>query len=105
MIEEYGFDVELIVQAPTSMHGSSEGHMGYLYRRNQPNGRPVGSKTCPSGAEGLPTNVPCDPLFVKAWQRMNSGISSISDFVKTEVNEHHDAGRPKRNVNKPRLSL
>eukprot|EP00551_Chaetoceros_affinis_P018900 CAMPEP_0203716554 /NCGR_PEP_ID=MMETSP0092-20131115/1181_1 /ASSEMBLY_ACC=CAM_ASM_001090 /TAXON_ID=426623 /ORGANISM="Chaetoceros affinis, Strain CCMP159" /LENGTH=308 /DNA_ID=CAMNT_0050595133 /DNA_START=275 /DNA_END=1201 /DNA_ORIENTATION=+ len=35
MIDRYGFNIELIVQAPTSMHGSSEGHMGYIYRRVQ----------------------------------------------------------------------
>ena len=33
MVERYGFNVELIVQSSTSMHGSSECHMGYLYRR------------------------------------------------------------------------
>lgn len=33
MIDRYGFNVELIVQASTSMHGSSECHSGYIYRR------------------------------------------------------------------------
>ena len=34
IVERYEFDVELLVQTPTSMHGSSEGHMGYLYKRS-----------------------------------------------------------------------
>ena len=33
MVDEYGFDVELIVQTNTSMHGSTENHMGYIYKR------------------------------------------------------------------------
>ncbi len=36
MIDRYGFNVELIVQTSTSMHGSSEGHTGYIYRRVEP---------------------------------------------------------------------
>merc|ERR1711935_355086 len=33
IIEDYEFDVTLLAQMPTSMHGSKEGHMGYIYKR------------------------------------------------------------------------
>uniref|UniRef100_A0A7S1FSM1 DOT1 domain-containing protein n=1 Tax=Corethron hystrix TaxID=216773 RepID=A0A7S1FSM1_9STRA len=36
IIKKYAFNVELVVQMTTSMHGSSEGHMAYIYRRCQP---------------------------------------------------------------------
>lgn len=34
VIEEYGYDVELIDQMPTNMHGSGEVHTCYFYRRS-----------------------------------------------------------------------
>eukprot|EP00541_Cyclophora_tenuis_P018629 CAMPEP_0116573614 /NCGR_PEP_ID=MMETSP0397-20121206/18890_1 /TAXON_ID=216820 /ORGANISM="Cyclophora tenuis, Strain ECT3854" /LENGTH=142 /DNA_ID=CAMNT_0004102195 /DNA_START=28 /DNA_END=452 /DNA_ORIENTATION=- len=52
VVDEYEFDVELITQTSTSMHGSSEGHTGYLYRR---------SITKRSTREN-----PCDPIFQDA---------------------------------------
>jgi hypothetical protein len=33
IVERYGFQVQLLAQTPTSMHGSSEGHTGYIYQR------------------------------------------------------------------------
>jgi hypothetical protein len=33
VIHEYAYDVELVDQCPTSMHGSGESHMCYFYRR------------------------------------------------------------------------
>mmetsp|Transcript_20940 Transcript_20940/g.43856 ORF Transcript_20940/g.43856 Transcript_20940/m.43856 type:complete len:356 (+) Transcript_20940:274-1341(+) len=35
MVDRYGFNVELLVQKPLSMHGSSEVHTGYIYRRTE----------------------------------------------------------------------
>ena len=35
-IDYYDFNVELIAQVSTSMHGSKENHMGYIYRRTKP---------------------------------------------------------------------
>merc|ERR1712194_78661 len=55
IIGYYEFDVELIVQTPTSMHGSKESHMGYIYRRTT--AKKHKKKTT------LNRNVACDPLF------------------------------------------
>ena len=33
IIDSYEFHVKLLVQTPTSMHGSNEGHAGYVYER------------------------------------------------------------------------
>lgn len=45
MIDDYGFNIELIVQTPTSMHGSAEGHTGYIYRRSE-DVKPSKAKAC-----------------------------------------------------------
>lgn len=34
VIEEYGYEVEIVDQIPTSMHGSGESHTAYFYRRS-----------------------------------------------------------------------
>jgi len=33
VLSEYGYDVELVHQLPTSMHGSGEIHTCYIYKR------------------------------------------------------------------------
>jgi len=90
MIERYGFNVELIVQAPTSMHGSSEGHMGYIYRR-------AGKKQ--KAAKTLPIvyGVACDPLFEEAWKSTKRDIEPMLEDVKRQVTDSLNAQRPKRN--------
>ena len=83
MIEEYGFNIELIIQTHTSMHGSAEGHTGYIYRRNNDIGH--------SKAKGCKTksyDVPCDPLFVKAWEACRGGLKTLSEFTSSEVEKH-----------------
>lgn len=89
MIERYGFNVELIVQAPTSMHGSSEGHMGYIYKR-------AGKKQ--KIGKGLPSvyGVPCDPLFADAWKSTKRDVEVIFEDVKKQVSDSLNSQRPKR---------
>jgi len=48
MIDRYGFDVELIVQASTSMHGSSENHSCYIYRRSSKTTRKAKRRKIPT---------------------------------------------------------
>jgi hypothetical protein len=56
IIDVYRFDVELIAtQKSTSMHGSTESHKGYIYKRNTP--------------AINDTVIPCDPLFKDAWHQ------------------------------------
>jgi len=73
MIDRYGFDVELIIQTNTSMHGSSEGHMGYLYKRIK--------------MKKESKRVKCDDLFADAWSQTKLGVNSLSSFVEEKVND------------------
>ena len=82
MIEDYGFNIELIVQTPTSMHGSAEGHTGYIYRRDtkcKPSGKACRTKTF---------GVPCDPLFAKAWETCRAGLDAVREHTSKEVEKH-----------------
>ena len=89
MIDRYGFKVELIVQTPTSMHGSSETHMGYIYRR-------AGKKQRFGKSIPLVNGVPCDPLFEKAWKSTERDVEVILEDVKEQVSDSLNSQRPKR---------
>jgi len=100
MVDRYGFDVELIIQASTSMHGSSENHTGYIYRRAQAHSK-KGRKNmiknkCPVGCEDLPHNVPCDPLFVDAWRSTRRDIKPLLKDVNSLVTKSLSSQRPSR---------
>ncbi|KAL3798349.1 hypothetical protein HJC23_005002 [Cyclotella cryptica] len=82
MIDTYEFDVELIVQTPTSMHGSSEVHTGYIYKRAQK------SKIAGSRCKTKTFGVPCDPLFAAAWKTCKSGLDGVLKHVAQHVDEH-----------------
>lgn len=70
IIEKYEFDVELIQQAQTSMHGSREGHMGYIYKRNS--NRSFDAKAC-------------DPRFADAFQKTQVGLTDLKAKVDAEL--------------------
>jgi Histone methylation protein DOT1. len=92
MIEKYGFKVELIVQTPTSMHGSSECHMGYIYRRSEnKKKKPMPTKELP-----LVNGVPCDPLFQSAWEFVKQDTKPMLAHVKHQLLESLNSKRPKR---------
>ena len=84
IIETYEFEVELITQTPTSMHGSSEGHSGYLYRR-------VG------GVEELSKGtVVCDAVYRDAYKLVNSGMEKLREAVSQRVDLEFCGGRVTR---------
>ena len=89
MVERYGFNVDLIVQAPTSMHGSSEGHMGYIYKRK-------GKKQKVGKGLEMVYGVPCDPLFADAWRSTKRDVEDILEDVKKQVSDSLHSQRPKR---------
>jgi len=91
MIEKYGFDVVLIVQTPTSMHGSSECHMGYIYRRSNTTTKPLSAKELP-----IVNGVPCDPLFQSAWEFVKQDTASMLAHVKNQLLDSLNSQRPKR---------
>ncbi len=100
MIERYEFDVELVVQMPTSMHGSAEGHMGYIYKRIQPKPSKKSNKKdivlCGNGGENLPEDIPCDKLFAEPWRHVRGDFKKYSEKVKQDVLESLSSRRPRR---------
>lgn len=79
MIDTYEFDVELLIQTPTSMHGSSEVHSGYIYKRRSRKASKCKSKTFDKA---------CDPLFANAWKICRSGLDGVLKHVTEQVDEH-----------------
>ena len=68
IIDLYGFNVHLLHKQITYMHGSGEGHTGYIYVRTQIIKHDM-------------TDVPCDPFFLESWNHVNSGINHLHDVV------------------------
>jgi hypothetical protein len=78
IIKSYEFNVELITQTSTSMHGSKEGHMAYIYKR-----------TGPSKPEGMQ---PCDPAFTGAWEKVQGSMELLREDVNAKVEEKMSSG-------------
>lgn len=81
IIGKYEFDAELITQISTSMHGSSEVHTGYLYKRG-----------LPSSAKKL-NNRKCDKLFLES-SKMVQDFDALQKYVESQV----DSGNISRRV-------
>jgi hypothetical protein len=78
IIQEYNFNVELLIQTSTSMHGSKEGHMGYIYRRQ-------------SSYASTEQPLRMDPYFAPSINIVNGGIDRIRQYVNSEVNERMES--------------
>ena len=81
IIDSYEFDVVLIAQAPTSMHGSKEGHTVYLYRRTQHVEKEIKE---------------CDPFFKNLDKRVDSGLHALHDDITVKLQECVGSGRATR---------
>ena len=90
IIDKYEFNVELIAQMTTSMHGSKEGHMGYIYKRTKP-------------ARKSKSN-PCDKLFQQSWKLVQSGLSPLHKDVTDQVEKTMGTGRKTRSRRKLELT-
>jgi len=90
IIGNYEFDVELVTQTPTSMHGSKEGHMGYIYRRTATTMAPSNS------ASGSAAPAACDPYFAGAWKIVQSGLETLKEEVDAKVEENMQSGTSTR---------
>ncbi|GKY94170.1 hypothetical protein MPSEU_000383000 [Mayamaea pseudoterrestris] len=92
MITDWDFDLELLTRLPTSMHGSKEGHMAYIYRRAPKTTRPQAAV--------------CDPLFQAAWDMVKgNNLDLIKNVVHDKLMEAMNtktgpATRSKRKVSK-----
>ena len=79
MIEKYGFDIELIVNVKTKMHGSRRSHTGYIYRR-------VSTKKNENNALIICNGMPCDDLFHDAWIKSKKGdLQSVHEGIKQKI--------------------
>jgi len=81
-MQAYEFDVELVAQAMTSMHGSKEQHMGYIYKRS------VLPKKGNAGA--------CDRLFAPSWDLVNSGLLALHEEMSKQMEATMGQGRKTR---------
>jgi len=105
IIEKHGFNVELVVQMPTSMHGSSEVHSGYIYRRVASKKMKARRGKCNSSGKSV---VPledgrgtvCDVLFKDVCDRIRGGFTEMKKSVDREVLGHLDAPRALRSRKK-----
>jgi len=100
IIEKHGFNVELVVQMPTSMHGSSEVHTGYIYRRVSSKKTKSRGKCNSSGKSVVPLEdgkgTVCDVLFKDVCARIRGSFTEMKKSVDREVLEHLDAPRARR---------
>ena len=83
MIVRYKFDIILLCQQNTTMHGSGENHTGYIYAR--------AIKT-----ENPSPDILCDPMFIDSWNIVRNGIHTIDDFVCRNLTLEVNAPRSKR---------
>ena len=84
IIDTYEFDVELITQKPTSMHGSKEIHSGYIYKRVP------GKRFDPTA---------CDPLFQNAFALAGKDVEDLHADVQAQLARMQVSGaasRPRR---------
>ena len=79
IIQKYNFNVELLIQTSTSMHGSKEGHMGYIYRRQN------------SDASSSTQPLLCDPYFAPSMDIVNGGLDQIRQHVNSKVKERMES--------------
>jgi Histone methylation protein DOT1 len=101
IIYEYEFEVELVAQTPTSMHGSKEGHMGYIYRRTTGGGGSI----CSPARVNATTLVACDPLFQSSFQLVKDGLHPLQREVNRQMVEFMgDEGRTTRSRQRQRLT-
>lgn len=85
IIDHYEFNVELVAQMNTSMHGSKESHMGYIYRRSGGDGNDDESSDA------------CDPAFKDVWNRVkNDSLDSLRKRVNAELDSCMRSGPSSR---------
>ena len=77
IIDMYEFDVELMAQKQTSMHGSKEGHTGYIYQRKS---NRVFDKEA------------CDPVFKAAYEKAMLSVTELRADVDAEVGRMQGTG-------------
>jgi hypothetical protein len=85
IVDRYNFQVELVCQQSTSMHGSSEIHTGYIYRRKSDRRISCRNK-----------HIPCDPVFKESWAHVEKGLPHMCALVDEKLSTALETGRTKR---------
>jgi hypothetical protein len=83
IIECYEFDVDFVAQTTTSMHGSNETHMGYIYRRTSCRGT---ASVSPRRKRTTP-RIACDPLFETSFKLVQDGLRPLQRAVNRQLND------------------
>lgn len=78
MIDDYGFNIELLAQTPTHMTCSTECHEGYVYRH-------IGIKPTKAKGRNITFGTPCDPLFSNAWKMCRDSLDILHKYASDEV--------------------
>ena len=92
IIQAYGFHVELLTQTQTSMHGSKEGHMGYIYKRTHHQQDALRNNSSSFHVENGNSTIPCDELFMESWKLIQSGLDPLRRSVKQQKKETMEKG-------------
>jgi hypothetical protein len=89
IVDRYKFQVELLCQQNTAMHGSSENHTCYIYRR---------TGFTENNIQGVDHDdvIPCDPLFKDSWSHVRKGLCHMSSLVQDKLSTALKTGRSKR---------
>jgi hypothetical protein len=105
IICSYQFDVDLITQLSTSMHGSKEGHMAYIYKRNTVNDEEKKEsyetiRSSSSSARTYVNAIPCDPVFEDSFRLIaQKDIKALQSEVSGQLSKIMDTGRSTRSRN------
>ena len=106
VIDEYGYEVELVDQLPTAMHGSGESHMAYVYRRtNNPMSETLAAAQpnlkrlvlpCRPGFTEVDESVYCDKAFYMAAKLAVGSVATLHQHCAGVVDVLLNSAKPKR---------
>lgn len=89
IIDSYEFQVELVTQLSTSMHGSKENHTGYIYKRKDNTTDEMTEKQeeqkQPHDSLAVPVP-PCDPYYKNDIDIVQSGFSTLKQVISRQMN-------------------
>lgn len=83
MIDDYEFNVELLVQTPTYMTASTECHEGYIYRHTGI--KPIKTSNARNNNDNRTFGTPCDPRFSDAWKICRAGLDNLHEYVSDKL--------------------
>lgn len=86
ILDEYGFEVELLTKIATSMSGSSEGHTCYVYQR----------KNSETTLKKKDTTANPDPLFQSGIELLEGGVDRVKTWMAELEGENENSSQVQR---------